>query len=384
MIKNYLKIAWRNLIKNKASSFINVSGLAVGMAVAILIGLWMYDELSFDTSFPNYKRIAACMQNQFINNETDTWNSEAITLGPALRANYGSSFKHVLMASWTSDHLLTLGDKTITEKGNYIEPGITDMLSLKMIKGTRSGLQVPESILLSQSVAKTFFGDADPMGKILKIDRNTNVKVTGVYEDLPYNSSFGDLTFITPWQLLVNINHYDTFFNNPWGASWFQTFVQIADNADMNQVSARIKDVKMNAIRGKSDARFKPVIFLQPMSNWHLYSDFKNGVNVGGRIQYVWLFGIIGVFVLLLACINFMNLSTARSEQRAKEFGIRKAIGSVRRQLVWQFYSESLLIAVFAFFLSLLIVQLSLPFFNDVSDKRMSVLWTSPLFWLTG
>jgi putative ABC transport system permease protein len=183
---------------------------------------------------------------------------------------------------------------------------------------------------------------------------------------------------------LVNTNHYDTFFNNPWGASWFQTFVQIADNADMNKVSAAIKDAKMNAIRNKDDARFKPVIFLQPMSNWHLYSDFKNGVNAGGRIQYVWLFGIIGIFVLLLACINFMNLSTARSEKRAREVGIRKAIGSARNQLIIQFYSESFLIAVFAFFLSLLIVQLSLPFFNDVADKRMSVLWSHPLFWLIG
>ncbi len=264
MIKNYLKIAWRNLIKNRVSSLINIGGLAVGMAVAILIGLWIYDELSFNKNFANYDRIAACMQNQFINNETDTWNSEAITLAPALRANYGSSFKHVLMAGWTSDHLLTLGDKTITEKGNFIEPGITDMLSLKMVKGTRNGLHDPESILLSQSVAKAFFGNADPMYKILKLDRNLEVKVTGVYEDLPYNSSFGDLTFITPWQLLVNANHYDTFFHNPWGASWFQTFVQIADNANMGQVSARIKDVKTNAIRNQSDARFKPVIFLQP------------------------------------------------------------------------------------------------------------------------
>ena len=384
MISNYLKIAWRNLIKNKASSFINISGLAVGMAVAILIGLWIYDEVSFDTQFPNYKRIAQCMQNQFLNNETDTWNSEAITLAPALRANYGQNFKHVLMASWTGDHFFTLNNKTITEKGNFIEPGITDMLSLQMIEGKRNGLADPNSIILSQSTARAVFGSADPMNQTLTLDRKTPVKVTGVYKDLPYNSSFGDLTFIAPWQLLVNINHYDTFFHNPWGASWFQTYVQIADNADMNQVSARIKDVKMNAIRGKSDARFKPVIFLQPMSNWHLYSDFKNGVNIGGRIQYVWLFGIIGVFVLLLACINFMNLSTARSEKRAKEVGIRKAIGSVRRQLIWQFYSESLLIAVFAFILSLLLVQLSLPFFNDMADKHMSVLWTSPLFWLIG
>src|SRR6202789_1781565 len=193
------------------------------------------------------------------------------------------------------------------------------------------------------------------MNKILVLDKKSPIKVTGVYEDLPFNSSFGELTFITPWQLLVNINHYDTFFNNPWGASWFQTYVQVADNADMNQVSARIKDVKMNAIRGKSDARFKPVIFLQPMSQWHLYSDFKNGVNAGGRIQYVWLFGIIGVFVLLLACINFMNLSTARSERRAREVGIRKAIGSLRGQLVSQFLVESLLMALLAFCVALVL-----------------------------
>jgi len=384
MIKNYLKIAWRNLVKNKFSSLINIGGLAVGMAVAILISLWIYDETSFDTQFPNYMHIAQCMQNQFINNETDTWNSQAITLGPALRANYGDNFKHVLMAGWTGDHFLTLDNRTITEKGNYIEPGVTDMLSLNMMKGTRNGLKQPNSILLSQSTAKAIFGSTNPMDKTLTLDRKTLVKVTGVYKDLPYNSSFGDLTFIVPWQLLVNINHYDTFFHNPWGASWFQTYVQIADNTDMARVSARIKNVKLNAIHNQSDARFKPAIFLHPMGKWHLYSDFKNGVNVGGRIRYVWLFGIIGMFVLLLACINFMNLSTARSEKRAREVGIRKAIGSVRGQLIWQFYSESLVIAIFAFIVSLFVVQLCLPYFNDIAGKRMSVLWISPIFWLAG
>ncbi len=384
MIKNYLKIAWRNLRRNKISSFINISGLAVGMTVAMLIGLWIYSELTFDTAFPNYRKIASCMQNQFINNETQTWNAEAITLGPALRSNYGRNFKHVLMAGWNGDHFLTYNNKTTTQKGNYIEPGITDMLSLDMVQGTRDGLTDPNSIILSQSAAKAIFGSADPMNQILTLDRKTPIKVTGVYKDLPYNSSFGDLTFIVPWQLLVNINHYDTFFHNPWGASWFQTYVQIADNADMAQVSANIKDAKLNAIRGQSDARFKPVIFLHPMSKWHLYDDFKNGVNTGGTIQYVWLFGIIGVFVLLLACINFMNLSTARSEKRAKEVGIRKAIGSARRQLIVQFYAESLQIAVLAFFLSLLLAQVSLPFFNDIAGKRMTILWSSPVFWLIG
>jgi putative ABC transport system permease protein len=384
MIKNYLKIAWRNLSRNKISSFINISGLAVGMMVAMLIGLWIFSELTFDTAFPNYRKIAVCMQNQFINNETQTWNSEAITLGPALRSNYGRNFKHVLMAGWNGDHFLTYNNKTITQKGNYIEPGITDMLSLDMVQGTRNGLADPNSIILSQSAAKAIFGGADPMNQILTLDRKTPIKVTGVYKDLPYNSSFGDLTFIAPWQLLVNINHYDTFFHNPWGASWFQTYVQIADNADMAQVSATIKDVKLNAIRNQSDARFNPVIFLHPMSKWHLYDDFKNGVNTGGAIQYAWLFGIIGVFVLLLACINFMNLSTARSEKRAKEVGIRKAIGSARRQLIVQFYAESLLISVLAFLLSLLLAQLSLPLFNDVAGKHMTILWSNPVFWLVG
>jgi putative ABC transport system permease protein len=386
MIKNYFKIAWRNLIKNRFSSLINIGGLAVGMAVAILIGLWMWDEVSYDTNFKNYDRIAKVMQNQWINNETDTWDSEALPLAPALRNNYGGNFKHIIMASWTGGHIISLGEKNLKETGNYMEPAITDMLSLKMLKGTRNGLNDPGSILLSQSVAKAFFGDADPINKTLKIDKKLNVKVTGVYEDLPANSSFSDLTFIAPWQLLYNDQHYATFFNNPWGASWFQTFVQIADNADMNQVSAKIKNVKLDALKGlnNDDARFRPSLFLHPMSRWHLYSQFKNGINVGGRIQYVWLFGIIGCFVLLLACINFMNLSTARSEKRAKEVGIRKAIGSVRKQLIIQFYSESLLIAVLAFLFSIPLVLLSLPFFNQVADKKMSILWGSPVFWLLG
>ncbi|HVW12623.1 MAG TPA: ABC transporter permease [Mucilaginibacter sp.] len=389
MIKNYLTIAWRNLINNKISSIINIGGLAVGMAVAVLIGLWLYSELSFDKSFPNHDRIAQVMQNQWINNETDTWNSQAYPLGPMLRAQYGSDFKHVIMSSWTSDHILSYGDKNLKESGNYMEPGITDMLSLTMLEGNRNGLNDPASILLSRTTARAIFGDTDPMGRIIKIDHNNNltVKVTGVYEDLPENSSFGDLTFISPWQLLVKDQHYDTRFHNPWGASWFQVLVQVADNADMNKVSLKIKDVKMRDLQRTNNVgeiRFRPVIFLHPMNHWHLYSDFKNGVNIGGRIQYVWLFGVIGVFVLLLACINFMNLSTARSEKRAKEVGIRKSIGSMRGQLIAQFYSESMLIALLSFLLSLLLTQFSLPFFNTLADKHIQMPWGSAFFWLTG
>ncbi len=384
MFKNYHLIAWRNLVKNKFSSFINIGGLAVGMAVAMLIGLWIRDECSFDKNFPNYDLIASVMQNQWINNETQTWNSEAYPLGDELRNNYGSNFKHVIMTSWTGGHILSYGDKHITESGNYMEPGITDMLSLKMNLGNRSGLKDPSSILLSQSVARTLFGNADPMNKTISIDNKLQVQVTGVYQDLPQNSSFSDLLFIAPWQLLVQSEHYATRFDNPWGASWFQTFAQIADHTDMRTVSEKIKDAKMNQVRKIDDARFKPVIFLYPMSRWHLYNEFKNGINTGGRIQYLWLFGIIGAFVLLLACINFMNLSTARSEKRAKEVGIRKSIGSLRSNLIIQFYCESFLIAILAFGFSILFVQMIMPFFNSVADKKMSILWSNPFFWLCG
>ncbi|MDF2431272.1 MAG: putative transport system permease protein [Mucilaginibacter sp.] len=383
MIKNYFKIAWRNLIKNKMHSFINITGLSVGMAVAMLIGLWIYDELSFNKNFQNYGRIAVVMQHQTFNGEVGTQTSVPYLMGDELRKNYVNDFKYITMCSWTNDHILAFGEKKITKSGNYFEPQVTDMLSLKMLKGTRSALRDNHAVILSESTAKALFGDADPMNKTIKIDNKFNVTITGVYEDLAYNSDFNNLTFIAPWQLYNDSNNWVEKTTNPWRNNSFQTFVQIADNADMNKISAKIKDVKLKRVT-KADAAFKPVVFLHPMSKWHLYSGFKNGVNAGGRIEFVWLFGIIGFFVLLLACINFMNLSTARSEKRAKEVGIRKAIGSVRGQLIAQFFSESLLIAFFAFLLSLLLAQLAIPFFNQVADKRIGILWGSPLFWTTG
>ena len=215
----------------------------------------------------------------------------------------------------------------------------------------------------------------------MKIDDMPVVKVTGVYEDFPRNSTFAGLNFIAPWDFLYNNDKGMKTMEDPWRPNFATLYVQLNDNADINSVSAKIKDAKLKKVNPQL-AKKKPALFLQPMSKWHLYSEFKNGVNVGGAIQYVWLFGIIGVFVLLLACINFMNLSTARSEKRAREVGIRKTVGSSRKQLILQFFSESLLTVVFAFALSLLLVQLMLPFFNQVADKQMSVLWTNPFFWL--
>ncbi|MDO1445287.1 ABC transporter permease [Rhodocytophaga aerolata] len=382
MIRNYLTIAYRNLIRNKGYSLINIGGFAVGMAVAMLIGLWVWDETSYNKYHRNYHRIAQVLQNQTFDGEVRTWWSQAMQLAPELRSNYGDNFTYVITASWTNDRLLSVGDKVLTKSGNFMEPQISHMLTLHMLEGTREGLKEPNSILLSESVAKAFFGDASPLGQLMKIDHRMDVKVTGVYEDLPANSDFANLGFIAPFDLLVRSDDLEQKVG--WGNSWFQTLVQIADNADMDKVSAIIKNAKKKKVTAEEGARFKPELFLHPMSRWHLYSDFENGKNAGGRIEYVWLFGIVGMFVLLLACINFMNLSTARSEKRAKEVGIRKTIGSLRSQLISQFMSESLLVALVAFTLAVVLVWLLLPAFNEVADKKIAIAWTAPSFWMAG
>jgi putative ABC transport system permease protein len=384
MIKNYFKIAFRNLIKHKGYSFINIAGLATGMAVAILIGLWIWDELSFNKYHQNYNRIAQVWQHNIYNGVVQSQISNPYLMAEEIRNNFGGDFKYVLQSSWNFNHILTHGDKKFNKAGSYFEPEVTDMLSLKMLKGTRDGLKEPYSILLSASTAKAYFGDKDPINQLMRIDNDKDVKVTGVYEDIPYNSSFRDLNYILPWELYLITQQWIKKMDNPWGSNFTQTFAQVSEKADMEKVSAKIKDVKLNKLKDEDDKKYKPVVFLLPMSKWHLFREFKNGVNVGGRIEFVWLFGIIGVFVLMLACINFMNLSTARSEKRAKEVGIRKSIGSIRGQLISQFFGESLVVALLAFVFSLVLVVLILPSFNQVADKRLVLPWASPAFWLVG
>jgi ABC-type antimicrobial peptide transport system permease subunit len=379
MILSYLRIAFRNLVKNKFISFINIGGLAVGMAVAILIGLWIVDELSFNKYHKNYDQLAQVMQHQTFNGEIQTGKAIPFPLAAELRQSFGNDFKFVALSSWTNPHVLGFGDKKISQPGNYMEADAPEMLSLKMVSGTRMGLQNPSSILLSQSVSVALFGGQDPIGKAIKFDA-VDLMVTGVYEDLPHNSSLRNITFIAPWNLFSSTDEDVKNAMDNWNNNSFQLFVQVADKSDMSQVSARIRDTKLN----KTGDDLKPEIFLQPMSRWNLYSEFKDGVNTGGKIEYVWLFGIIGAFVLMLACINFMNLSTARSEKRSREVGVRKSLGSARLQLISQFFSESILASFIAFVFSLLLIQLFLPLFNEIAGKHMDVLWTNSLFWLFG
>lgn len=381
MLNTFFRTAIRSVIKNRSSSLINIGGLAVGMAVSILIGLWIHDELSWNKSFNNYGQISQVMQHQNFNGNILTDKAISIPLAEQLRRNYNGDFKYLVLSSWTNAHVLSYQDKQLSHTGNFMGPDAPEMLTLKMISGNRSALQDPTTIFLSHSVAKALFGGADPLEKIVKLDKSI-VKVTGVYQDLPASSSFSNLAFIAPWSLYANDEEVKNA-REDWSSNSYQLFAEIFGDREMEKISLKIKDVKRKVLA--DDAKtLKPEIFLHPMSRWHLYAEFKNGVNTGGQIQYVWLFGIIGIFVLLLACINFMNLSTARSEKRMKEVGIRKTIGSSRTQLIIQFFCESVFIALLAFVGCLALVQVFLPYFNIIAGKEIEMPWRNPLFWLFG
>ncbi|MGK7390540.1 MAG: ABC transporter permease [Candidatus Cyclobacteriaceae bacterium M2_1C_046] len=379
MHKSHFKIAWRNIVRHKGFSLINISGLAIGMAVAILIGLWIHHELTYNRHYNNYKHIAKVLQNQDINGETVTWGSQALQLGPVLKDEYGAHFEHVVMGSWTGEHILTHGTKTISSSGNYLEPAVSEMLSLEMIYGTREGLNNPNTILISYTTSRALFGHDNPIGEVVSIDNKYEVTVKGVYTDIPEDASFNNLHFIAPFELYVAGENLQKRVG--WGNSWFQCYVQIKEDANMTEVSSIIADAKLINV-DEEEKRFNPQLFLHPMSKWRLYSDFENGIATGGRIEYVRLFATIGIFVLMLACINFMNLSTARAEKRGKEIGIKKAMGSLRSQLISQFLLESIVLSFFALIFALLLVHITLPLFSIIVDENLSLLWKEPIFWI--
>jgi ABC-type antimicrobial peptide transport system permease subunit len=383
MIQNYFKIAFRNLVTSKGYSAINIGGLAVGMAVAMLIGLWIYDELSFNKYHRHYDRIAQVM-SQFTGTGDHVANhSMPYPLYTELNTNYRSNFKHLVRASWVQDYILSAGDKKLSRKGQFWDKDAPEMLSLRMVYGSRAGLQDINSIMLSESTSKALFGDQDPTGKPLRMNNKLDVKVTGVYEDLPLNTRFNSIAFFAPFDLWLSENKWiEERATQDWSNHFLAIYAEIKPGDSFEKVSGIIKNSELKNLGSyKEQAAQRPLTFLHPMKNWHLHG-FDHGIPDTEAMRLVWTVGIIGAFVLLLACINFMNLSTARSEKRAREVGVRKAIGSLRGQLIGQFLSESFLVVTMAFLLALLLVAVSLPWFNNLAAKQMTMLWTNAYFWL--
>ncbi|MEO8470941.1 MAG: ABC transporter permease [Chryseolinea sp.] len=380
MFKNYFKISWRNLIRNRGYSSINIGGLALGMAISVLIGLWILDELTYNQYHKNYERIVQVMQHQTTDGVIGTSISMPIPLRAAMQEGYGSEFTHLSLASWVYEHVLSKGEQKITKTGGFVEPAFPEMMTLKMLAGSLTALKDQTSILIAESTAKALFGEGDPINQSLRMDNKLDVKVGGVYEDIPFNSQFNDMQFIAAWDLYLVSESWLKVAKQQWYNNSFQIFAQLAPRADASSVSEKIKNLKM---KNSPEVRaYKPEVFVYPMRDWHLRSEWKNGANTGGRIQMVWMFGTIGLFVLLLACINFMNLSTARSEKRAKEVGIRMAIGSVRSQLINQFLSESFLVVLLSFLICIGLVILALPAFNQLSGKKIILPFGTVEFWM--
>lgn len=377
MYKSYFRVAMQNMVKNKLHAFINISGLATGITVAIIISLWIYDEVSYNTRFSNYDRIGQALQNITANGEVGTWSNVPWPLGNEIRQNYGSDFRYVSMVSYAFPHTMEVGKEKYSKTGVYCEPDFYPMFDVEVIRGTLRTNE-PSAIMLSESTAKAYYGDRDPIGQVINMD-GESFQVSGVYKDFPPRSRWTDVSFLAQWSKFMTVAQLEQM-DDPWRPNSFHMYVMLADGADFKSASLRIKDSRLKKVNAALATK-KPEIFLHAMADWHLRADFRDGKQTGGLIQYVWMFGIVGVFVLLMACINFMNLSTARSEKRAREVGIRKAVGSYRSQLITQFFSESVLTVFIALMLALAATQLLLPVFNSIAEKNMALPWSNPMLW---
>jgi putative ABC transport system permease protein len=385
MYKSYFKIGWRNLLRYKGYSLINIGGLAIGMMVAILNGLWIWHELSYNKYFNNYNRIAKVAEVGLNPEDGRFYKGTTVTypLGTELTENYVGQFKRIARATFQNEKILTAGEIKITSLGLYIEDSAPELFSFKMISGTRNALTEMHSVVISQSVAASLFGSHDPINQTLRINNKTDVTVTGVYEDFPQNTEFNEVGFFAPWSLYVSENKWIqeralTDLRN----HFFNIYVEIEEGKTFEEVSSRIKSALQFAPEDLENAKKrKAELDLYPMSDWHLYPNWR-GAGQMEPVLMLKLVGAIGLFVLALACINFVNLSTARAEKRAKEIGIRKTIGSIRSQLVSQFFSESFLVVIFSFILAIVLTVLVLPGFNLIASKNMEIPLGNGWFWL--
>ena len=383
MLRNYFRLAFRHLRRDKTHSLINIAGLAVGMAVVLLIAAWINDECSYEKYNPNYDRIARIEVTYSPNGISYISTATPLPLADKLRTRYGSDFTRLSRSWWIQERVLAFQEKQLKRKGNFMESDGPAILSLTMLKGSSNSLSDPTSVFLSASTAKALFGIADPIGKTLTIDIKMTASVRGVYEDLPDNSQFSDLQFIGSWQLFKNTHDFVQNAVNNWGYSIEELYVELAPNSDPVQLSARIRNSIEDELGGnKAAAGYHPQVAVEPMRRWHLYSAVASDDGSPRRIQFVWLFATIGGFVLLLACINFMNLSTARSERRAREVGIRKTIGSGRGRLIAQFFGEALLMSTLALILAFVLVILARPLFEALAGKKIGIQWNDPRLWL--
>jgi ABC-type antimicrobial peptide transport system permease subunit len=380
MFKNYFKTAWRNLIRTLGYSTLNVLGLATGMAVALLIGLWVYNQYSYDKFLPEYKSVYRVQRNFDSNGDTLTFQTTSLKLAEALR-NQIPEIEYVAESDWMGEHGLMVGDKKLYQRGAIAGTDFLKILKYHFVKGNvNTAFKDAYSIVLTQKMAKALFGNEDAMNKTVRFDNSDNLTVTGILKDIPGNATIG-FNFVVPSTYSYQKNpSIKSDGERSYGNNNLQIFVKLKPGISYGMIASKIRTIE-HTEKGNTNA-MNSYVTLQPMERWHLYSKYINGKDTPGFLTYVNMFSIIGLLVLIIACINFINLTTARSEKRAKEVGVRKAIGSQRKDLIIQFLSEAFLLTIIAFAFSLLFVQLALPAFNTLTEAYISIPYSNIYFWL--
>ena len=370
MIKNYFKIAWRSLWKNKGYSAINIFGLAIGLLAGIFIFLWVYDELSYDKFHSNSDRIfRVFINNKYPDGKIETYSATPAKLKDAIK-NEIPEIELAAQYSMETQLLVRHENNAFNENGIYADSTLFKILSFPIVNGNATEpLKGNNSIAISKSLAEKLFKNEDPVGKTLSVGQKYDLMISSVFADIPQNSTLR-FEFVIPFELYVK--------ENPWMQNWksggTRTIVMLRSSATTEQANNKLINlIKKNC----SDCSTTPFLF--PYAESRLYSEFENGKKAGGRIQQVVLFSVVAILILLMACINFMNLSTARSANRSREVGVRKSIGAQRSHLIFQFIGEALFLSFIAMLFALVMVTLLLPFFNDVTGKSIQLNLSIPV-----
>jgi len=372
MFKNYLKIAWRNIQRSKGYAFITIAGLGIGMAASILILIWVQFELSVDRFHENSDRIFAVWRNTEMQGEIFSGDYTPAPYAPTLKDQFPEVEEAIRITEW-DPQLLTVGENSFYEESTFTEPGFFKIFSFEAIEGDPiAALEEPESIVLTESVARKLFGEESALGKTVTVEKQLDLEVKAVIKDLPENTNFPFTTFLS-FKKLVQMEWADDF----WGNNSYRTFVMLTEGTSVTDFNEKYK-----GFTAKNTEYDEISDFLFPIEDLHLYSKFENGKSVGGKIELIQMFGIVSILVLFIAGINFVNLSTAQSDKRSKEVGIRKLSGANKGMLIGQFLAESTMIAIAAYLFAILLVSLAFPWFKDLIGQNLANPFTQPFFWL--
>lgn len=373
MLRNYIKIAIRNLKKNKGFTVINVIGLAIGISSAILILLWVRSEMTYNRTFAKTDQLYIVGNKDKWNGNIEVYFTTPKPMAEVIKTDF-PELKNVSRVTPADNFTFRIGDNNIKSgTGIFVDSTFLSMFSLQMIEGNpKYALRNPSEIILTKTFAQNLFGKTDAVGKVIKIDGIESVSVGAVVDDFPINSSFHENGYILPWTFLEKINRSDdNWYNNS-----VQTFIETEPNADISNLKARFQGLSKKHIETEIDN------IIKPLGDIWLYGKYKDGQVVGGRIEMVRIFTVIAIFILIIACINFMNLSTAQSEKRSKEVGVRKVVGAKKSSLIYLFLTESVIVSILSGIIALVIVFISLPFYSRLIDRQINFETNNPIFWL--